>query len=232
MSRTLAFTREQLRAPFTLVLLIAVPTVFVVAAAGVLHDFARALGGSLAGNAAVGLSAGWAAAFLSGALGFFAASSSRGADRRLALAGLGPARVALSRIVASVVLATVAAAAAFVALEVQSGGVAHPWHAAIGVIAFAWMYLGVGVLVGSLVSDPLEGSLIVVFVFILDVFSGPGMAGAASPWAISRKAGDILIAAGLGRPSPAGDWIALGLTTAVAVAAAFVVFVVSARRRS
>ena len=136
------------------------------------------------------------------------------------------------RLSASIVLATVAAIAAFVALELQSGGVAHPWHAAIGVIAFAWLYLGVGVLVGSLVSDPLEGSLIVVFVFMLDVFSGPGMGGSASPWAISRKAGDVLIAAGLGRSSPAGDWIALGLTTAVALTAAFLVFVLSARRRS
>jgi hypothetical protein len=73
-----------LRAPFTLVLLIAVPVVFVVSAASTLHDFADALGGSLASDAAVALSAGWAAAFLSGALGFFEAASSRGADRRLA----------------------------------------------------------------------------------------------------------------------------------------------------
>lgn len=44
MTRTLAFTREQLRAPFTLVLLIVVPVIFVVSAAGALHDFDRALG--------------------------------------------------------------------------------------------------------------------------------------------------------------------------------------------
>jgi hypothetical protein len=46
-----AFTREQLRAPFTLVLLVAVPAVFVAASAEVLADFARALGGALAGDA-------------------------------------------------------------------------------------------------------------------------------------------------------------------------------------
>jgi hypothetical protein len=93
---------------------------------------------------------------------------------RTVCAGLGPAKVAISRIVASISLATVAAVAAFVALELR-GGVAHPWHAAVAIVAFAWLYLGLGVLVGSLVTDPLEGSLIVVFVFILDVFSGPGM---------------------------------------------------------
>lgn len=231
MSRTLAFIREQLRAPFTLVLLIGVPVLFVVSAASVLSDFARALGGSLTGNAAVGLSAGWAAAFLSGALGFFAASSSRGADRRLALAGLGPARVAFSRIVASVALATIAAVAAFGALEVRSD-IAHPWHGAVAVVAFGWLYLGLGVIVGSIITDALEGSLIVVFIFMLDVFSGPGMSTSAAPWAISRKAADILIAAGLGRPSSGGNWIALGLTTTVALTAAFSVFVWSARRRS
>src|SRR5215217_2792093 len=116
MSRTPVFAREQLRAPFTLVLLLAIPALFVISAAGALSDFAGALGGSLAADAAVGLSAGWAAAFIAGALGFFQAASSRGADRRLVLAGLGPARVAASRIAASVSLAVVAAAAAFAAL--------------------------------------------------------------------------------------------------------------------
>src|SRR3954447_4828535 len=125
MTRTAVFAREQLRAPFTLALLVAIPSLFVVSAASVLTDFASALGGSLAGDAAVALSAGWAAAFISGTLGFFQAASSRGADRRLALAGLGPARVAIARIAASVLLAVVAAAAAFSALMVRID-VAHP----------------------------------------------------------------------------------------------------------
>lgn len=97
-SPAVVFAREQLRAPFTLALLVAAPVLFIFSAAGVLSDFASALGGSLRGDAAVALSAGWAAGFLSGVLGFFEASSSRGADRRLALAGLGPGRVARSRV--------------------------------------------------------------------------------------------------------------------------------------
>lgn len=232
MTRTIVFTREQLRAPFTLALLIIVPIVFVVAAAGVLSDFASVLGGSLAGDAAAALSAGWAAAFLSGTLGFFQAASSRGADRRLALAGLGPSRVAASRIAASVGLAAVAAAAAFVALIVRVD-VVHPWHAAIAILAFALLYLAVGVLIGSVVTDPLEGSLLVVFVFLLDAFAGPGMgAGSAPLWAVSQKAADILIAAGMGMSSPDADWLSLAGVTAAALLAAFLVFAVSARRRS
>ena len=231
MRRTTIFTREQLRAPFTLSLLIGVPSLFVVSADSVLHDFSRALGGSLTSEAAVGLSAGWAAAFLSGSLGYFAAASSRGSDRRLVVAGLGPARMATSRIVATVTLATIAASAAFAALEVRSPMV-HPWHAAAAIVAFAWLYLGVGVVVGSVVADPLEGSLIVVFVFILDVFSGPGMARAAPPWAISQEPANILIAAGRGESSLMITWLYLGLFVAGSLLAAFSAFVISARRRS
>lgn len=232
MTRTVVFAREQLRAPFTLALLVVIPALFVVSAAGALSDFAGALGGSLAGDAAVALSAGWAAAFISGTLGFFQAASSRGADRRLALAGLGPARVAVSRIAASVLLAVVAAATAFVALVVRVD-VAHPLHAAVAVLAFALLYLAVGVLIGSVVSAPLEGSLLVVFVFLLDAFSGPGMSGgSAPPWAVSQKAADILIAAGMGTSSPTGDWAKVALVTAGALVAAFLVFVASARSRA
>ena len=50
-----AFTREHLRAPLTLALLIAIPAIFVWASASVLGDFARALGGALAGDAASAL---------------------------------------------------------------------------------------------------------------------------------------------------------------------------------
>jgi hypothetical protein len=232
MTRTVVLAREQLRAPFTLALLVAIPAVFVISAAGVLSDFASTLGGSLGGNGAVALSAGWAAAFISGTLGFFQAASSRGADRRLALAGLGPGRVAVSRIAASVLLAVIAAAAAFAALEARTG-VAHPWHAAAAILAFALLYLAVGVLVGSVIQAPLEGSLVVIFIFLLDAFSGPGMsAGSAPAWAISQNAAGILIDAGMGTGSPARDWLQVGLVTLSALVAAFLVFVASARSRS
>jgi hypothetical protein len=101
------------------------------------------------------------------------------------------------------------------------------------VLAFALLYLAIGVLVGSVISAPLEGSLLVVFVFLLDAFAGPGMSGAsAPPWAVSQKAADILIAAGTGAGSPTGDWIKLALVTAAALMASFAVFVASARSRA
>jgi hypothetical protein len=226
-----AFAREHVRAPLTAVLLVVVPALFVVSAAGVLSDFADALGGSLQSDAAVALSAGWAAGFMSGTLGFYQASSSRSADRRLALAGLGPARVALSRLMASMALAFVAAAAAFMALLARTD-VAHPAHAAVAVLGFAVLYLGVGVAIGSVVRAPLEGSLLVVFVFLLDAFAGPGMSGSPPPWAISQKAADVLMAAGAGVGSTAGDWYRLVGVAAAALVVAFVVFASAARSRA
>ena len=232
MTRTVVFAREQLRAPFTLALLVAIPASFVVSAAGVLSDFAGALGGSLAGDAAVALSAGWAAAFISGAFGFFQAASSRGADRRLALAGLGPARVAMSRIAASVLLSVVAAAAAFTALVLRVD-VAHPLHAAVAILAFALLYLAIGVVVGRSSPPRWRARVLVVFVFLLDAFAGPGMSGgSAPPWAVSQTAADTLIAAGMGTASPTGDSAKLAVVTVGALISAFVVFVASARSRA
>jgi hypothetical protein len=230
-TRTLVFAREQLRAPFTLALIITVPVLFVIAAAGALSDFADALGGKLAGDAAVALGAGWAAAFLSGALGFFSAVSAHGADRRLSLSGLGPARVAVSRIGAALLLALIAATAAFAALELRAP-VAHPAHAAVAIFGFALLYVAVGVLVGSLIQAPLEGSLVVVFIFLLDAFTGPGMSGSVPVWAISQKPASMLIAAGMGDTSPGGDWIRVGFVVIAALLAALMAFVISARRRS
>ena len=231
MTRTAVFAREQLRAPFTLVLLVAVPLLFVLAAAGALSDFADALGGKLVGDGAVALGAGWAAAFLSGALGFFSAVSSFGADRRLVLAGLAPARVAGARIGAAILLALIAAGAAFAALELRAP-VAHPAHAASAILAFALLYVAVGVVVGSVIRAPLEGSLVVVFIFLLDAFSGPGMSAAPPVWAISQKPAEMLIAAGLGEGSSSGDWLRVVLVVAAALAAALGAFALAARRHS
>jgi hypothetical protein len=100
------------------------------------------------------------------------------------------------------------------------------------VLAFALIYLAVGVIVGSLIAAPLEGSLAVAFVFLLDVFSGPGMAEHAAPYSVSRKAADILISAGLGHGSSTSDWAKLAVVVAVALGVCFAVFVFSARSRA
>jgi hypothetical protein len=126
-----SFLREQVRAPLNLFLLIVVPLFFVLIFASVVGEFAKALGGDLASESATSISAGWAAAFLCGTLGFFQLASSREADRRLALAGLGAWRVAASRITASIALGLIVSVVAYLTLWLRSG-VEHPPHAAAG----------------------------------------------------------------------------------------------------
>lgn len=227
-----AFVREHLRAPLTLVLLVAIPAFFVLVFASVLGDFADALGGTLAQRAATSISAGWAAAFLAGTLGYFQVASSRGADRRLAAAGLGAGGVAISRIAAAVVLGVVVSAVAFTTLWIRSG-VEHPLHVAVAILAFALIYIGVGAAVGALVRSPLEGSLLVVLVFSIDAFSGPQMtsSGGLAAWTPTRDAADVLIAAGSGIGSPNADWLAMALTAVVALGVALGAFLVAARMR-
>jgi hypothetical protein len=229
---TAIFAREQLRAPITLSLLVALPFLFVIAAADVLGEFADALGGSLLADAATSLGAGWSAAFIAGTLGFFQISSARDADRRLSLAGTGPFRVALARIGASVGLALVATAAAYVALALKIE-IVHPRHAAAAIVGYALIYLGVGAIVGCFVRGQLEGSLAVAFIFLLDVFSGPGMTeGDGSPLSISRSAADVLIAAAIGDGSPARDWIELAAWVGGALTVALLAFIASAWGRT
>jgi hypothetical protein len=227
-----AFTREHLRAPLTLALLVAIPIFFVLIFASVLGEFAEALGGDLAQQAATAISAGWAAAFLSGTLAFFQVNSSRGADRRLAFAGLGTRRVAGGRIAAALVLGAIVSSVAFVTLWLRSG-IEHPWHAAIAIFAFAAIYIGLGALVGALVKGSLEGSLLVVLVFALDVFSGPAMTsgGGLTTLTPTRDAAELLVAAGAGMGSPGSDWIAVAATAVGALAVALGAFWFSARSR-
>lgn len=227
-----AFLREHLRSPLVLVLLVAIPVLFVIASSAVLGEFATALGGAVGGGSATALGAGWAAAFLAGTLGFFQVSSSRDADRRLALAGLGPGPVASARIGASIVLAVVVSAAAFITLELRSPP-AHPAHAAVGVLAFALIYVGIGTLIGSFVADPLQGSLTVALVFLIDIFSGPGMtdSGGIATVLPSRQAAELLVAAGAGEGSPSEDWLIVALTVAASIAIAFTAFWRAARPR-
>lgn len=229
-----SFVREQLRAPLTLVLLVMIPVFFVLIFAGVLGEFSKALGGTLATQAATSISAGWAAAFLSGSLAFFQVSSSRGADRRLAAAGLGPARVALSRISAALVLGAVVSAAAFVTLWLRSG-IGHPLHAAVAIFAFAAIYIGIGALVGAFVSGQLEGSLLVVLVFFVDAFSGPQMTSSGGAGAFltpTRDAASLLIAAGGAHGSPSSDWLNVATVSLGALAVALAAFWLAARTRT
>ena len=170
------YLSEYGRRPVNLVLLAVVPVVFVTLAAGAIADFAAVVGGVDGPTALSAPTAGWSAAFLAGVAGFFLVLGSRAPDRRLALAGMGAGRIAAARLATGAILAFVSAAGALVALSMRTG-LGDPLRTVSGTAIFALVYLAIGVAVGSLVSNPVNGSLIVVFIWMLDVFLGPAMAG-------------------------------------------------------
>jgi hypothetical protein len=176
---TLRGLQEYARRPLNLVLLVLVPVVFVTLSAGALADFADALGATVNLGAIEAASAGWAAAILAGIAGFFHVAASREPDRRLAAAGAGTVPVVLARTLSAVLLATLAAAGALIALALRTGTGDVP--RAVGATAlFAVIYLGLGTTVGALVRSEMNGSLLIIFIWIFDVFMSPAM-GIDSP---------------------------------------------------
>lgn len=163
-----------------LVLLAVIPVVFVVVAAPPLADAARLLGGTGGGPAVETVTAGWAAAFLTAVAMYFQISSARTTDRRLALAGLARVRLATARLTAGAVVALLATLVAVLALAAQ-GPLDDPWRVAAGTAMFAVVYLGLGAVVGALVPNAVNGTVILMFIWILDVFFGPTLSGSESP---------------------------------------------------
>jgi hypothetical protein len=227
------FLREQLRTPLNVALLVVIPAFFVLIFASILGDFSRALGGDLLEQAATAISAGWAAAFLCGALSFFQVNSSRGADRRLASAGLGAGRVSLARLGSALALGLLVSFVAFLTLLLRTG-IEDPTQAGLAIFTFAAIYIGIGALIGALVRGALEGSLLVILVFSLDVFSGPAMTsgGGLSEFTPTRDAASLLVAAGGGQLSPTSDWLGAAALALGALFVAYVAFWASARSRA
>lgn len=171
---------EYARRPMNVVLLGVVPLVFVTLAAGTIADFARILGGQASLGQLEATTAGWASAFLAGVAGFFHVSSSREADRRLAAADSSATRVVLARLASSLVLAGVAVAGSLTALTIRTD-IADVGRTVTATAMFALIYLGIGAAVGALVRSEVNGSLLIVFVWMFDVFLGPAM-GPSDSW--------------------------------------------------
>ena len=174
------FLADYARNPVNLLLLAVVPVVFVVIVAGSMADAAKLLDGP-GGPAVETAAAGWAAAFLSGIAMYFQTAATREVDRRVVIAGLPAPRLVAARLLTGVCLAVFASAAALIALAARTG-IDAPVRAVAGTLMFAIIYIAVGAVVGTLVANPVNGTIIVLFVWILDIFFGPAM-GAADRWA-------------------------------------------------
>lgn len=211
------YLAEYARRPLNLVLLAVVPVVFVTLSAGAVADFADVLGGFTDLGVIEAATAGWAASLLAGISGFFHVTGSRAADRRLAAAGAGTVRVVTARLASGFGLAAVATAGALVALAFRTGIADSP--RVVGITALmALVYLGIGALVGALVRSEINGSLIIVFVWMFDMFFGPAMGGTAPILRVFPLHFPTLVVTDVasGHAGPLGD---VGLSVLWAVAA-------------
>ena len=170
---TRRFLADYVRNPVNLVVLVLVPVVFVVVAAGSMADAAKLLGGGN-GAAVETATAGWAAGFLAGIAMYFQTRSARTADRRLVLAGLPAARLVAARIGTGLVLVALAGLAALVALAARTG-IDDPGRSTAGTLMFGVVYLAIGAVTGVLVRNPVNGTVVILFVWIVDVFFGPAV---------------------------------------------------------
>jgi len=173
---TVAWLREYLRRPLNVTLLIVVPIIFVTLSAGAMADFADILAGGADRQSIEFATAGWAASILAGAGAFFHVSGSRRADRRLASTGVRVADVVGSRTLSSAILGLLAVAASAAALWTRVD-VTDPAPVVLATLLSAGIYLGIGITLGAFVRSELNGSLAIVFIWMFDVFFGPGMGG-------------------------------------------------------
>lgn len=201
-------------------------------------EFARILGGEAGPGQLEAATAGWAAAFLAGVSGFFHVTGSRDADRRLAAAGAGAAPVVLARLLSSLLLAGLAAAGALVALAARTE-LADPWRAVGATAMFAVIYLAIGTTVGAVVRSEVNGSLVIIFVWMVDVFLGPGMGptgGVLTRAFPTQFPTLVMLDAGTAHAGPVGDvgaslaWTLGGLAVAAATLLATTRPVARARR--
>jgi hypothetical protein len=177
---TRRFLTDAVRTPVNLLVLVLVPVVFVVVASRPLADTAELLGGP-GGPAVQTATAGWAAGFIAAIAMYFQLRAARAADRRLVLAGLAPSRLVTARMATGLALALLAAAAALVALAARTGLGDKPGRVVAGTVMYAVIYLAIGALIGVLAANPVNGTVLVLFLWILDVFFGPVLGAADRP---------------------------------------------------
>lgn len=169
---TRRFLLEYARNPVNLLVLVLVPVVFVWVAAEPMADAAKLLGGT--GTAVETATTGWAAAFLAALAMYFQTRQARSADRRLAIAGLPATVLVVARMTTGLLVAVLVSGAALVTLFLRAD-VDDPWRVAAGTLIFAAIYVGIGAAVGAIVRDPVNGTVVILLIWILDVFFGPAL---------------------------------------------------------
>ena len=211
--------RQYVREPVNLALLAIVPPLFVIAMSGAIGTFSDVLGGNLGERAGAGLSGLWAAMILTGVASFFLAIASARVDARLVLAGLRPASVAAGHALVTVAIA-LATSAVSVAILLSTQEVAKLDALFAAILLASLIYGSMGFLLSVYVHGDLEGSFVIILIFMLDAFVGGPLAsgqGLLADLMPVRFPSEIAVAAMIDAPVQ-GEWWLWSLLYLVAVA--------------
>ncbi|MPZ50571.1 MAG: hypothetical protein GEU75_14955 [Dehalococcoidia bacterium] len=170
-----ASAKQYLREPVNLALLLIIPPLLIVAMSGALSTFSNVIGGNLGQRAGSGLAGLWAAAILTGVASFFLSLASACVDGRLILAGLRPSAVTAAHAAMTILIALLTAAVSvLILLATQDVGRLAALFGAIFVAAL--IYGSLGSLLSVYVHGDLEGSFVIILIFMLDAFVGGPLA--------------------------------------------------------
>lgn len=173
--------RQYARQPINIALLLILPPLLVLAFASALSTFSNVLGGNLNESAGAGLGALWAAALLAGSASFFLLSASRRADERLLIAGLRPLTLNVAHAIGGGVLAFSAGSVGF-AIVMVTQDVASPIDLWLAIMLGAVAYEALGITLAFFVRGDLEGSFLIILVFMFDAFVAGPLGGATGFW--------------------------------------------------
>jgi hypothetical protein len=156
-------------------LLLIVPPLLIIAMSGAISTFSNVIGGNLGERAGTAVSGLWAAALLTGVASFFLAVATSRVDARLVLAGLNAKVIAASHGLVTVTIALLTTAVSLVIL-LFTQEVAQTEVLFAAIFLAAMIYGAIGSLLSVYVRGDLEGSFVIILVFMLDAFVGGPLA--------------------------------------------------------
>jgi hypothetical protein len=173
--------RQYARQPTNIALLLILPPLFVLGLSSAISTFSGVLGGNLGERSGSAIGAVWSSALLSSSAAFFLLRASRQADERLLIAGLGRPALYASHALAGAVLGVGSGTVGFVVVLV-SQDIASPIDLWLAIVAGALAYEAMGATLAFFVDGDLEGSFIIILVFMLDAFVAGPLGGATGFW--------------------------------------------------
>jgi len=204
-----ANARQYVREPVNLALLLLIPPLFIIAMSGAISTFSNVTGGNLDERAGTGLSGLWAAAILTGVGSFFLSLASTRVDGRLLLAGLRPAAVAAAHGLVTVAIAVLTTTVS-VAILLFTQEVARLEALVAAILLASLIYGSIGSLLSVYVRGDLEGSFVIILIFMLDAFVGGPLAAGKGVFADLLPVhfpSEIAVAAMAGSPIESGWWL-------------------------